>query len=216
MTVEELAEAANSLLQKKGFNYVFAFDAGICQKIEQVRKKQTNPVTLNAKLKSFENEVTEVTLPEARFEISECGNCFVLMPVLEITGKDFVTIIQNRNIKFSTPPNFVVNEIVLVDNQTLTTKITNWKVPFRATPISISDDGKILFLDLPSDELKDLALIIYAEGTFQFYPKKDLDLTEKGVLLKDVSKDSANPNTSFISFGKDEKKRVLKFNNPCK
>ena len=39
---------------------------------------------------------------------------------------------------------------------------------------------------MPSDELKDLALIIYAEGTFQFYPKKDLDLTEKGVLLKDI------------------------------
>lgn len=217
MTTAEFVSSANSLLQKQGLNFIFAFDANFCQKVVDVKNKQKDPnskINLNAKLASVGGETTAVTLPEVRFEKDGCGRCFVEMPVLEMTANEFVTIIQNSNIKFRLPRDFILNETVLVDSQTLKTNVRAWKTPFRAIPLSVTGDGKMLILDLPVKELADLALIFDADGAFQFYAKKDLNLTEKGVLIKDIPKPFDASDASFVGFGTGEKLRVLKFNNP--
>lgn len=216
-STEELVKSSNALLQKQGINYSFAFDAGVCQKIDELKKKQktpNEPITLNAKLSSFEGEKANITLPPVRFG-KVVGTCFSLLPLLEITQNDFVTFIENRTVKFYRPENFNFNEVVLVDNKTFKTNVRSWKVPFCAAPLSVSEDGKMLFLNLPADELSEMVLIAYDEGTIQFYPKKDIDLTEKGIALDGISKTLNLPNNSFISFGTGEKQRVLKLSNTC-
>lgn len=213
----EFVKNANALLQKRGLNFSFAFDVGVCQKIEELRKKQPTPnapLTLNAKLNSFEGDATNITLPPVRFG-KDAGRCFSLLPLLEIAQNDFVTFIEDRTVKFYKPQNFTFNEVALIDNKTLKTTVRSWKVPFCTTPLSISEDGKMLYLNLPASELDDIILIAYDEGTFQFYPKKDIDLTEKTVPLGNLAKTLNLPNASFIGFGAGEKQRVLKFSTVC-
>jgi hypothetical protein len=217
LSTTELVKNANALLQKRGLNYSFALDASVCKKVEDLKKNQktpNSPITLNAKLNSFEGDTTNITLPPVRFG-KDAGKCFSLLPLLEVTQNDFVTIIEDRTVKFYKPEIFNFNEVTLVDNKTYKTNVRNWKVPFCTTPLSVSEDGKMLFLNLPADELGEIVLIAYDEGTFQFYPKKDIDLSEKGILPENLPKILNLPDAAFISFGTGEKQRVLKFNNIC-
>ena len=218
ISAEKLAEQANILLQKKGLNFVFAFEQNICQKITDAREKQkdkSQPVKLNATLKSVEAETAKIILPDVSFDKSECGKCFIQMPLFEFSGKDFITSVEGRNIKFFTPPNFLFNDAFLVNEQNPSTVVRQWKVPFRTVPLGVSDDGKLLYLELPFKELNELTLIIYDEGGFQFYAKSELDLSAKSVDLKNTVKESVSPDTAFIKFTKGEKTQVLKYNSSC-
>lgn len=218
MKPDDLVKLANSLLDKKGFNYVFEFDENTCRTISEARAKSKDPkapLNLNAKLNSITGEKASLVLPDEHYDKSECGRCFVLLPVWEATEKDFVTFVQNVNVKFFLPANFQINEIDLVDNQNLNTILKRWKIPFRAQPFSISDDAKILYLSLPDKELSDLTLAIYDEGMIQFDSKAESNPEKKGTLLKDFPKDAANPNLTFISFGEGDGKQTLKFTAPC-
>lgn len=215
---EDLVNKANELLAVKGFNFIFDFDSTVCQKIADARRSPKNagaPVRLNARLNSVEGEFTNVVLPESQTEKSECGACSVALPVLEITAKTFVTIIQNRNIKFHTPPNFSVNEISLVEPKASSVVVRSWKIPFRAAPYAISEDGKIVFVDLPAAELKDLALAVYEDGALLFYAKTEIDSDARLVPATDAAKTANQPNFSFAAFGAGEKMKILKFAAPC-
>lgn len=217
-TPTELAAQANGILQKKGLNFIFAFDQNVCQQVldaQQKQKDKSQPVKLNATLNSVDAEVAKIILPDISFDKSECGRCFIQMPLMEFSGKDFITPVEARNIKFHTPSNFLFNEIALVSEKNLSTAIRKWQVPFRTSPVGISDDGKLLYLELPHTELNELTLIIYDNGAIQFYPKKELDLSAKSSELKDISKESVLPNTAFVKFTKGEKSQVLKYNTDC-
>jgi len=218
LNADELVKIANLLLEKQGLNFIFAFDSNTCQKIEQAkknRKDQSAPLNLRAALKSSSGETASLLLPEAVFDKRNCSACYVSLPLLEITGKDFVTIIERKNLKFYLPPNFIINEMSLVDSKDLTTVKTNWKVPFRATPLSISDDGNILYLGFADSELKDIALMIYGEGTFQFCVRKEINFGKKGVLLDAFPKNANNPNLAFIKFIDGDTSQIVRFSKNC-
>lgn len=218
IAAEEFVKTANTKLGEQGLNYTFLLDESICQKVEQYRKTMkdpTQPVPINGKLNTISGEAASLALPEVKVEKSECGRCAVQIPVLEMTEKDFVAKVQSQNIKFFLPPAFVLNEAALVDNVDLTRIIQRWKVPFRSIPLSISSDGKILYLGLAEPELNDLALMVFSEGVIQFCRKKDIDPQLKGSLLKDFPKDAANPNLAYINFAGGEVKQTVRFLNSC-
>lgn len=218
ITPEEFANQANSLLRSKGMNFAFAFDANTCRQITELKQKQKDPkmpLKLNAKMNSVDGEIASVTLPEVMFDNRECGKCYVLLPILQFTSKEFVTIIQDRNIRFYTPSNLIYNEVSLMDGKNFSSKIRSWKIPFRGVPLSISEDDKMIVLDLNNKEFSDIVLTIYEEGVFQFFPKKDLDLSIKGTILNEIPKDSGSSDTSFISFIRGENKQILKFGSSC-
>src|SRR5215203_1293795 len=218
ITAEEFAKTANSLLEKQGINFVVAFDAATCQKISQVIanvKDKTAPLNLTTTLKSPLGESAKLILPDINFSKSECVPCFVQLPVLEVTAQDFVTLVEGKNIKFFLPSNFILNEVLLVDALNLTTVKTRWKIPFRTTPLSVSDSGKILYLGFNEPELSDLVLMAYSEGLYQIGTKSEIDAEKKGALLKDFPKDAANPNLAFIKFTSGDLNQVIKFSTPC-
>lgn len=217
-SAEQLVNTANSLLDRQGFNYSFVFDENTCRAIAEARnkrKKSNEPLNLNAKLNSVAGEITSIVLPEERYEKSECGRCSVYLPVWEATEKDFVTFVQNINVKFYLPSNFTVNEIQLVSDKDLKTIVRRWKVPYRIAPLSITDDGKIIYLPLPDKELNDLVLMIYDEGVIQFEAKKEISSDKKGTILKNFPADAANPQASYISFGNSGIKQTLRYSAPC-
>lgn len=213
MAIGDFVKNANAMLANQGFNYVFAFDAAVCGKIAEAKKNRkdpNSPVRLNAKLSSFEGDITAVVLPESQSEASECGQCYVLLPVFEATAKDFVTVIQNRTVKFNLPANFILNEVALLDSNSPNVVVRKWTVPFRAAPISISEDGTMIFFDLPAAELKDLALIVFENGGLQFYARKDVDPNIKSVTA------NGGATASIINVDSGEKKKTVKFSQPCK
>ena len=219
ISTEDFVKTANALLEKQGINFTVAFDAATCQKISQIvaaQKEKGSPPNLRTALKSPLGENAALTLPEVSFAKSECAACFIRLPILEVTGKEFVTLVEGQNIKFFLPSNFILNEAFLVDEKNLSTVKTTWKIPFRSTPLSVSDDGNILYLGFPEPELSDLALMIYAaEGVYQFCPRSELDASKKAAPLKDFPKDAGNPNLSFLKFTSGKTNQVIKFSTNC-
>ncbi len=218
MTTEEFVKDSNALLDKKGINFVVGFDSATCQKIEQIKKSQkhqSQPLNLRTTIKSSVGEAASLALPEAKFEKTECFSCFVNLPFVEITQSEFVTIVQEINLKFYLPSNFLINEVTLVDQKDFSFVKQKWKVPFKTKPLSISDDGNILYFGFEEPELNDLVLLAFGEGSFQIYAKKDIDDTKKGTIVNDVSPSFIVPNFSFIRFESPETKQVLKFPTKC-
>lgn len=214
----EFSKMANLLLEKEGINFVFAFDAATCQKIEAAKSKLKDPnapLNLKTTLKSPLGENASLLLPEPIFDTSECVPCRVSLPVFEATTQDFVTSVEGKNIKFYLPSNFKINEVSLVDDKDLKTVKKSWKIPFRTTPLSISDSGNILYLGFAEPELKDLALMIFNEGVFQFTSKSEIDTDKKGSPIKDFPKDATNPNLAFLKFKSGEIVQTLKFSTGC-
>lgn len=219
ITTEELLKTGNALLDKQGLNFIVGFDTNTCQKIGQIKAAQKTPnapLNLRTTIKSPLGEAASLLLPEAVFAKNECFPCFVALPFLEITNQDFVTVVEGNNLKFFLPANFFVNEIFLVDEKDLTTIKKKWKIPFKTVPLSISDDGNILFLGFEEPELSDLALAIFsAEGAYQFYAKKDLDSAKKGTILTEKQIAKTVPNFSFVKFETPELKQIVKFPIKC-
>ena len=217
-SVEDFVKSANEMLQAKGINYVFGFDAATCQKIEQAKtaqKDKTAPLNLRVSLNSVEGDRTPLILPDAKFEKRECLPCYMELPVFEMTEKDFVTSLLGRNIKFFMPTNFVVQEMQLVEVKDLTTVKKRWKIPFRTTPLSISFDGNVVYLAFNEPELNDLALMIFSEGVTQICAKKDISKEIKTVPIKDFPADENNPNLAFINFSEGDSSQTIKFSKPC-
>ena len=215
----DFVNLANSLLEKQGINFVVAFDAATCQKISQAiaaLKDKTAPLNLRTALKSPLGESANLLLPEVSFAKAECVPCFVRLPMLEVTQKEFVTIVEGTNLKFFLPSNFILNEAFLVDEKDLSKVKTRWKIPFRAAPLSVSDDGNLLYLGFDEPELNDVVLRAYAfEGVYQFAAKSDLEAGKKAARLKDFPKDAANPNLAFIKFASAGIDQIVKFSLPC-
>lgn len=218
ISTEGFVKTANALLEKQGINFNVAFDAATCQKISQAiaaMKDKTAPLNLRTTLKSPVGDNASLILPEVSFAAENCTPCFVRLPIMEVTAKEFVTSVEGRNIKFFLPSNFILNEASLVDEKNLSSVKTTWKIPFRTTPFSISDDGTILYLGFNEPELSDLTLLAFSAGVFQIAAKSAIDQDKKGVLLRDFPKDAANPNLAFIKFTSETATQIIKFSNAC-
>jgi hypothetical protein len=216
ITAKELAVAGNEIIANVEVNYNFELSERNCKALLEIRKTlkpDQKMSTLKGKLNQPQGNPVDIFFPDINFT-DNCG-CYINIPSLNVVETDFVTKIRGVNIKFIRPSNFK-QTVDLVDNTALTKQIRRWYVPFPTTPIGVYQDGTILFLEFPSNEFSELALAIYESGTIQIVSRSDWDLKEKAVQLKDIPRDTVNPNLNFISFGEGEKKRILKFNSPCK
>jgi hypothetical protein len=216
ITAKELAAFGNEIIANVGVNYRFELSESNCKALLEVQKKlkpDQKMSALQGKLNQPQGEPTGIIFPDVNFT-DNCG-CYIKIPSLNVVEADFVTKIRGTNIKFIRPNNFK-QTVDLVDNTMLTKQIRRWYIPFPTTPIGVYEDGTILFLEFLDSEFNELALAIYESGTIQIVSRSDWDLKEKPTQLKDFPRDAGNPNLNFISFGEGDKKRVLKFNSPCK
>ena len=180
---EDLAKAANLLLDKTGISFVMSFDTKTCERLRTAKAAQKDPslpLKLNGKLSSVDAEGASLAFPEPHFASIGCGDCFVELPVLEITDKTFVTVINGRNIKFHLPSNFLVNEVRLMDAKDNSLIKTKWRIPFRSSPIGVSYDENVLYLGFDEPELAELSLMVFGEGVFQVGTRSEAEEGGKG------------------------------------
>jgi hypothetical protein len=178
LPITELARAANDLLDKNGINFQVSIDTGTCEKIRQLKQKDpTKPISLGASLRSVDADQVSLSLPPPTVVAPECGGCYVELPLLEITDKDFVTVLRGRNIKFGLPNGVQTNRAFLLDEKDPSRIKRTWKIPFRAVPIGISYDENVLYLGFAEPELAQLSLLVFGEGVFQIGTREE---AEKG------------------------------------
>lgn len=215
LTPAEFAEAANALMDKDGLPFTMSFDANTCQRLRSVKQQQKDPnapLRLGATLKSVDAEGASLALPEPQFASTECGDCFVELPLLQVTDKDFITKLMGANIRFQLPSNFYTNEAVLFDTDQVTVK-RKWRIPFRSVPIGVSHDENVLYLGFNEPELADLSLLIFGEGVFQIGTRVEAEEGGKG---RSVDPAAATSNgLSKIKFERWSKTYVIGFRKPC-
>ena len=183
MPMAEFIAAANSLLDKHGIGFAVSLDAATCGRIRKVKEQQKDPsasLTLGATLRSVDAEGATLTLPEPKFPSGDCG-CYIELPLLQITDKDFITVIRGRNIGFHLPTNFSSAQAELIDAKDNTVR-RKWRIPFRSVPIGVSHDGNVLYLAFDEPELSDLSLLVFGEGVFQIGTRAEAEEGGKGKL----------------------------------
>lgn len=219
MTTAEFAEAANALIDKNGLPFTFSFDAATCERLRKLKEQQKDPnapLRLGATLKSVEAEGATLALPEPFFSPVECGDCYIELPVLQVTPRDFVTIISGRNIKFHLPGNFFTHEAALLDAKDQTTVKRKWKIPFRTTPIGVSYDENVLYLGFDEPELAELSLLVFGEGVFQIGTRTDAENGGKGKLVEENGNTASTSLERKIKFDRWGNSYLVRYKNTCK
>jgi hypothetical protein len=174
--------------------------------MKAAQKDPSMPMRISGKLNSVDADGASLALPEPHFASKACGDCFIKLPVLEITDKTFVTIISGRNIKFHLPPNFYANEVRLVDTADASKTKQKWRIPFRSTPIGISFDENVLYLGFDEPELNDLSLLVFGEGVFQIGTRAEAE---------DGGKGKSDPVSQTLKFDRWQKTFVVTYTPKC-
>lgn len=216
VTEAELAKAANDLLAKHGVAYKIYFDAATCQKIRAVKQSQKDPrapVKLGVSLQSAGAEKAALALPQPILTTPECGDCYVELPVLEMTASDFVTLIQGHNIKFAIPQNFEVNKIYLLDNNDPKKTIRTWRVPFRALPIGVTEDQNVIYLGFEHPELAALSLAVFESGVFEITTRTEAE--EGGAGKPDKTTRPADAARQIVRFDRWKNTYLLSYKPAC-
>jgi hypothetical protein len=203
-TAADLIEPANQLLNKSGLNYEIYFDPATCEKIKKVRQQAKDPnasLRLGGTLTSIGGEAATLSLPTARFSAGDCS-CFMVLPLLQLTTADFITIIKGRNIRFALPSNFSATAALLVDAKDNSAIKKRWALPERMQPIGISFEENVVYLEFREPELRDFSLAVFDEGLFQIATRAEAETGGKGVAVKQATAQPAAELTRFDRWGK--------------
>ncbi|HUR96622.1 MAG TPA: hypothetical protein VMZ26_01015 [Pyrinomonadaceae bacterium] len=215
MTPEDLVAAANALLDKNGVNFAISFDAATCDRLRKVKSEQkdpTVPLTIGATLKSVDAEGAALALPEPLLQPFHNCNCYIELPLLQVTDSDFIAVISGRNIKFHMPANFSTFEAKLLDPKTEGPVKRKWRIPFRGSPVGVSNDENVLYLAFPDPELSDISFAVFGEGVFQIATRAEAEDGGKGKLIRPSTAPSADSRTRFDRWGKSF---VVSYMPPC-
>lgn len=215
ITPEQLAAKSNEMLQKMGLEYYLQIDPSICDKLNAERAKHPKrPVRLLANLQSVDGDRAKLAVPEPLFELGGCAGCFLRFALLEMTADTFVTKVQGYNIRFALPSGVRATRIQLVDPMNETNILAIWRIPVRWVPIGISYDENVIYLSFDDADLKDLALAVFTEGTFEFVTRTEAEASGKPVDLQRSDADKAN-GRARREFDHWKKKFVLSYPVDC-
>ena len=162
-----------------------------------------------------EADLAALALPEPLFASPECGGCYIELPILQVTDKDFITVIDGKNIRFHRPANFITNKAVLLDSMDQSTVKRTWHLPFRASPIGVSYDENVVYLGFEEAELADLSLMVFGEGLFQIGTRADAQNGGKRKLLDTSTTAGSNIMNRKIKFERWSNSYFVGFQNAC-
>ena len=215
LPTEQFVARANSLLSSMGIEYYLQIDRATCDKLLAERAKDLKKkVNLLATLQSVGGEKTKLSLPEPLFELTGCPGCFLRFAMLELTSDTFVTKVQDHNIKFALPSGVVSTQVWLVDPANEANILSLWRIPGRLMPIGVSHDQNVLYLGFDDPVLKDLALSVFTEGTFEFTSRAEAETGGIGVQLVRSERDKTT-GRARIEFNRWKKRLVVSYPATC-
>ncbi|HKY44417.1 MAG TPA: hypothetical protein VJM50_15120 [Pyrinomonadaceae bacterium] len=212
LTPAELAAYGNDLIARKGFDYSF----DICDILSQRDRTHSTSAEI---VRNYPMTLTDGGKRTFSFTIqnpneSLCGECWSLIPSLQVTNKEMTVIAEGKRYRVRRPSSFILDEAHLVD-ETLKKIIRTWQMPYQVVPAGISADGTKLYLNFyPDNGLDHLVLEVPENGPPQFRDRAVLKSGE-GKFLENHPKDPSNTYLSFMSFRVGEKTYFVKFSAPC-
>ena len=214
----ELAEYANGLLARKGFDY--RFDACETFKstkpVERDETKQPATVVYPYRLTREDGGGAALfhLVSEDYGDGGLCGECFFSIPALRVTKREMLVVADGGRYRLRRPAGFVLDEAHLVD-RTLRRVLRTWQLPFQTIPAGISPDGRLLYLSFYDDSgLDGLVLEVSEGGTLRFVVSGEV-VKHEGEWLKDHPKDPQNAYLSFMRFRSGGRSHVVRFSGPC-
>jgi len=204
---DELARRANELLAATGFTYSMILDASSCDQLKalvntQLEAKKNPQIVM--KLPSIGGDTAAIVVPQPKFP--SCGPCTIDLPIVELTGDTFVTILLGRNVKFAKPMWMSSYKVSLEG-----TPSRSWHVPFAGQPIGLTEDREVVYMPLPEPDLKELSLAVFSSGVFQIATRAEADSTGK---LTSLTPADSGEQRLAVQQGKE--RSVLLFTPACK
>lgn len=174
-STQEIADHANGLLPKYGFEYELDLERIITRKTKQ---RQTTPtkkpgddseyVKLDLDVVSTDGAKKKLAVVAPAESSCCCGYYYTPIPVTKITPKQLTVVIDAQEIVIARPKEIpVVQEYIFGKEQAKLTKLRSWEVPYETYPYGVSTDGKKLYV---KTEFDDLLLEIAETGDLRFVP----------------------------------------------
>lgn len=174
-STQEIADHANGLLPKYGFQYNLDLERIIAAKTKQHQTKPTKIPGDDDEYVKFDLDVVSVDGAKKKLPVVApangsccCGYYYTPISVTKITPKQLTVVIDAQEIVIARPKEIpVVQEYILGKEQAKLTKLRSWEVPYETYPYGVSSDGKKLYVKTDIDEL---LLEIAETGELRFVP----------------------------------------------
>lgn len=200
MTARQLADYANQLLAKKGFNYAFNM-ADLFDKIVSPREFKPDEMEQSARFPfdlTMQDKSKKTFILNAKKILNECfDESYPAFPLTKAVNNDATLMIDGKPHQVKLPTHFKPLNAILVDSKTKRKVLQKWILPSfgleEGNFVGISADGKKLYLTVEDNyvtgekilEVKELALEISADGTLKFVPKVEVKKRFKWQFLND-------------------------------
>lgn len=184
-STREIADYANGLLPKYGFQYDLDLERIITAKTKQHQTKPTKIPGDDDEYVKFDLDVVSVDGAKKKLPVVApangsccCGYYYTPIPVTKITPKELTVVIDAQEIVITRPKEIpVVQEYILGKEQAKLTKLRSWEVPYETYPYGVSTDGKKLYVKTDIDEL---LLEIAESGELRFVPTETEGIVANG------------------------------------
>jgi hypothetical protein len=189
MTDRQLADFANELLAKKGFNY----NLGMWELFDKNSPKKEFPENMKEYVINFPFEFTMSDKSKKWFQIeakrdlrNECTDGTTpAFPLTWATKNQAAVISEGKSYTLKIPKEFFGLTITLVDTKTKKKALQTWLLPdsygiSEDNLVGISADGKKIYLSVKDSyvidydnppTVKELALELSSDGKIKFVPK---------------------------------------------
>ena len=212
LTASQLAQYANELVEKRGFDY----DFDVCDAVAQrYRTKapawsvRNNLALSNGGKLSVEFEVGNPTEPD-----SLCGECSTQLPTVQVTKDELLLVADGKQYRVRRPATFILDEVELVD-ASMKKVLRTWQLPYQSVPIGISADGAKLYLHIYQFELDDLVLELSEDGKVAFRARAEIGLRDEGEWIENLPTHAAKTKLGFRRYQAGNKKYIVRFIPPC-
>lgn len=184
-TAQEIADHANGLLPRLGFDYNLDLEKIITRKIKQ---RQTKPVKVEGdetRYIKFDLDLVAMSGAKKKLAVTApaeglccCGYYYTPIPVTKITPRELTIVIDSKEVVVARPKDIpVVQEYIFGKQEAKPTKLRSWEVPYETYPYGISSDGLKLYVKTEIDEL---LLEISENGSLRFVPKDSKEIVTEG------------------------------------
>ena len=205
----DLANYANGLLARKGFDYQF----DLCEFVALHNPPRRNAASLKTyklPLKQTDGSpITFLTTANEKDGDGMCGECFFGIPIMKVTRQEIELVTGGKKYLLTRPPSFHLDEMDLVD-QSMRRVLRTWQIPSQNSPLGISVDGTKLYLET---EIEALVLELSELGP-RLVTRAELDLPA-GVEIEKHPTDAKNAYLSFMRFRVGSKTYIIRYSGPC-
>ena len=212
LTASQLAQYANELVEKRGFDY----DFDVCDAVPRGSRTKAPewPVRNNLSLTNGRKLSVEFAVQNPDEE-SLCGECSAQIPSVKVTKHEIHLVADGKQYRVRRPASFILDEAELVD-ASMKKVLRTWQLPYQTVPIGMSADGTKLYLNFYTQfPLEDLVLELSENGAVAFRARAEIGLRDEGKWIENLPRHAAKTELGFMRFQAGNKKYIVRFIPPC-